>query len=280
MSRPLCIYHNNCADGFTAAWIINKKYNGEVDFVPGIYQTPPPDVKGRDVIFVDFSYKRPVMEVILNLANSVTILDHHKTAIEDIGGLPFTDARLDPKFSGAGLAWQWAFPGTDMPLLVEYVQDRDLWTFNLPCSRDANAYIFSHHYTFCNWNELTTQFENDFKSVAERGQAIERKHHKDVYELSMTLRRNMEIGGHVVPVANMPYTYTSDAGHLMAKELTGGKAFAACYWDTKDGRVFSLRSTEDGIDVSEIAKQYGGGGHTHAAGFTVPFEQLAEKGLL
>ena len=28
-----------------------------------------------------------------------------------------------------------------------------------------------------------------------------------------------------------------------------------------------LRSTDDGLDVSEIAKQYGGGGHRNAAGF-------------
>jgi len=31
-----------------------------------------------------------------------------------------------------------------------------------------------------------------------------------------------------------------------------------------------LRSAEDGIDVSAIAKIYGGGGHTKAAGFAVP----------
>jgi nanoRNase/pAp phosphatase (c-di-AMP/oligoRNAs hydrolase) len=56
--------------------------------------------------------------------------------------------------------------------------------------------------------------------------------------------------------------------------------FAACYWDTPAGRVFSLRSGENGMDVSVIAQKYGGGGHKHASGFRVPFEQLIEKGLL
>ncbi|KKK83930.1 hypothetical protein LCGC14_2788440, partial [marine sediment metagenome] len=42
--------------------------------------------------------------------------------------------------------------------------------------------------------------------------------------------------------------------------------FAGCYWDTPEGRVFSLRSAGD-FDVSAIAKQYGGGGHKSAAGF-------------
>jgi len=77
----------------------------------------------------------------------------------------------------------------------------------------------------------------------------------------------MEIGGHCVPVANLPYTLVSDAGHLLAK----GAPFAACYWDTPEGRVFSLRSTDEGLDVSAIAKQYGGGGHIHASGFRVPY---------
>lgn len=79
--------------------------------------------------------------------------------------------------------------------------------------------------------------------------------------------REMLIGGYRVPVANLPYTLTSDAGH----DLANGKPFAACYWDTPEGRCFSLRSREDGVDVSLVAKQYGGGGHRNASGFRVSF---------
>ena len=41
-----------------------------------------------------------------------------------------------------------------------------------------------------------------------------------------------------------------------------GEPFAACYYGKEDGRVFSLRSTEDGLDLSKIAKAYGRG-HAH-----------------
>ena len=75
----------------------------------------------------------------------------------------------------------------------------------------------------------------------------------------------MSIGGHDVPVASLPYTLVSDAAHLMAQ----GELFAACYWDTAAGRNFGLRAADDGLDVSEIAKLYGGGGHAKAAGFKV-----------
>ena len=52
--------------------------------------------------------------------------------------------------------------------------------------------------------------------------------------------------------------------------MAQGEPFAACYWDTAEGRVFGLRATDDGVDVSDVAKQYGGGGHAKAAGFKVP----------
>ncbi len=78
----------------------------------------------------------------------------------------------------------------------------------------------------------------------------------------------MFIGGYNMPVANIPYTLTSDAGNLMAR--ADSHKVAACYWDTPNGRVFSLRSTQDGPDVSLIAKSYGGGGHKNAAGFQMP----------
>ena len=85
-------------------------------------------------------------------------------------------------------------------------------------------------------------------------------------QLRRRLQRRMVIAGHDVPTASLPYTLTSDAGHLMAQ----GEPFAACYWDTDEHRCFSLRATDDGMDVSEIAAQYGGGGHAKAAGFKVP----------
>jgi uncharacterized protein len=76
----------------------------------------------------------------------------------------------------------------------------------------------------------------------------------------------MQIGGHRVPVANLPAYLASDAGHLLAE----GNPFAAIYFDSAEGRKFSLRSTDAGLDVAQIAQSYGGGGHRNAAGFKMP----------
>lgn len=262
----ICIYHGNCADGFAAAWVVRKAL-GEIAFHAGVYQEPPPDVTGKDVVMVDFSYKRPILLAMAEKARSILILDHHKTAAEDLIDLPSNViATFDMNHSGAMLAWDHFFPDRPPPQLLLHIEDRDLWRFALTNTRQIQANVFSYPYDFQVWDELMAA---EVATLAAEGEAIERKHFKDIQELIDVVTRDMVIGGYCVPVANLPYTLTSDAGH----ELARGRPFAACYWDTPAGRVFSLRSTDDGIDVSEIAKQYGGGGHRNAAGFRVSFTE-------
>jgi oligoribonuclease NrnB/cAMP/cGMP phosphodiesterase (DHH superfamily) len=270
------IYHGNCADGFGAAWCFWRKFGDGADYVAGVYQQDPPDVAGRDVYLVDFSYKRPVVEQMLAAANSVTLIDHHKTSIEDLQPLFMQDSWTgEPKQlahftdlnrSGATLAWDYLFPGEPRPLLLGHIEDRDLWRFKLPGTREIQAVVFSHEYTFEQWDRLMAADQVELLKMTAAGAAIERKHHKDVAELVKVCMRRMTIAMIDVPVASLPYTMVSDAAHLMAQ----GEHFAACYWDTPEGRVFGLRSVEGGLDVSSIAKQYGGGGLVHAAGFKVP----------
>lgn len=274
MKKPICIYHGNCADGFGAAWVFKRWADREHDFHAGVYQNPPPDVEGRDVYLVDFSYKRAVVEQICEKATRVVLIDHHKTAIEDLKPLIESrriEALVNLEKSGATLAWEW-FHGhreNEMPQLLRHIEDRDLWRFALAGTREIQANVFSHPYDFEVWDTL---MERPVEELIAEGRAIERKHFKDIHELIGVVTRPMIIGGHLVPMANLPYTLTSDAGHILAKD----HPFAGCYWDTPEGRVFSLRSTDDGLDVSEIAKQYGGGGHRNASGFRVPYSQLMQ----
>ncbi len=262
----ICIYHGNCADGFGAAWVVRKAL-GDIEFYPGKYQEPPPDVAGKDVVMVDFSYKRPVLLEMAEKASSILILDHHKSAAADLVDLPQNvTAVFDMSHSGAMLAWEHFFPGAEPPPMLRHIEDRDLWRFALPHTRQVQANVFSHPYDFQVWDHLMSMSSEE---LAADGIAIERKHFKDMKELLGVTRRELVIHGHRVPAANLPHTMSSDAGHEMAQ----GHPFAACYFDTPEGRVFSLRSTDTGVDVSEIAKTYGGGGHRNAAGFKVSFAE-------
>lgn len=271
--RTLCIYHGNCVDGFGAAWVV-RKVLGDIEFFSGVYQNPPPDVTGKNVVMVDFSYKRPVLMEMAEKANSILILDHHKTSAEDLVDLP---ANVTVKFnlnrSGAMMAWEHFFPAETPPTLLLHIEDRDLWRFALQNTRQIMATVSSYPYDFNEWDTLMTM---EPEALAVEGEAIERKHFSDIKKLLSSTTRIMSIGGYTVPVANMPATMSSDAGN----ELSKGNPFAACYMDTVDGRVFNLRSNSDGIDVAEIAQQYGGGGHRNASGFRLSFDKCVEMGLL
>jgi len=323
--RPLCIYHGNCADGFGAAWVVWRYYGGLVDLFPGVYQKDPPDVSDRHVIMVDFSYKREVMLEMAEMARTVLVLDHHKTAREDLkpdGGLGilaverertgqqwqrFCDKDWDPDQrgvfvlfdmdrSGAGIAWDFFNPDEKRPTLLNHIEDRDLWRFKLKGTREIQATLFSYPYDMELWDRLINDV-NMFgtEEMVTEGTAIERKHHKDLDELLRICTRPMRfkipniMNTLVVPAANLPYTMVSDAGNMLCRRTLDGQPtdpaaglspvkhpFAACYYDGKDGRNFSLRSEDEGADVSAIAKLYGGGGHAHAAGFRVPYAQLAQ----
>lgn len=290
---PLCIYHANCADGFTAAWVVNQMFKGDVVFHAARYGDSPPDVSDQHVIIVDFSYKRPVLEEMARVAKSILILDHHETAAKELEGLPRAEphfgcypplgvaALFDMNRSGAALAWDYfgasgvseRASSAHRPLLVDYVQDRDLWRHELAFSHEVNAFISSLPFEFSQWDLLDGLMHpraggamHPHETIVDRGEAIMQKQRKDVSELIAAAEREMKIGGVMVPVANLPFSMASDGGNMMAMFAP----FAATYMDTPRGRVFSLRSAPDGSNVAKIAAAYGGGGHAHAAGFTVP----------
>lgn len=268
--KPLVIYHSPCMDGFTAAWAIWLKHP-DWEFHAGVHGIAPPDVTNREVYFVDFSYKRPVLVEMLKKAAHITVIDHHASAIADLKELDLEHMNLtfslDNSRSGAALTWMAFHPGERMPLFVEIVEDRDLWKFALPNTRAICNTIFSHPYSFETWNKLAEQIENEetYPAIVAGGEAIERKQSKDILELTSKMKERMVIAGHDVWAVNLPYTFASDAGHV----LDQGEPFAASYWKEPNGWYFSLRSDENGADVSEIAKLFGGGGHKHAAGFNI-----------
>lgn len=287
MTRTICIYHANCADGFTAAWVVRNEIGdgGDVEFVPASYGDAPPDVAGAHVVVVDFSYPRETLFRMSGEARSVLVLDHHKTAQNDLAELPephedfwknkdaYDAGESDPVAifdmdrSGAQIAWDFFNPGSPPPPLVDYVADRDLWRWRLSDSRPINAVIQSWLNTFRAWDQLADRLRDDVSQgfVAAEGIAVLRAEQKLVDNIIASTARPMIIAGRWINVANCPGALAS----VVAGELAQDHDFGACYQDTPAGRVFSLRSRgDDAADVSEIAKIYGGGGHRNAAGFT------------
>jgi hypothetical protein len=257
MKTALVIYHDNCADGFTAAWAAWRQLGEDAEYLPANYGDPPPEVDGREVYILDFSYPRAVLMAMKQRATYLHVLDHHRTAAEDLKDLPF--ATFDMKRSGAGLAWSYFHQG-EPGWLVQYVEDRDLWRFALPDSKEANAWIGVAPRTFTRWESLS---EYGLEAAVSAGRAVLASIESYVREVAKGARR-VFFAGRIVPTVNAAYPHTSELLHALAV----GEPFAMSWFQLKDGRYkYSLRSEEGGADVAEIAKRYGGGGHTHAAGF-------------
>jgi oligoribonuclease NrnB/cAMP/cGMP phosphodiesterase (DHH superfamily) len=257
--RPLVIYHAACRDGFCAAWVAWKALGKDADFHAAYYGKEPPPVAGRDVYMIDFSYPRDVLDQMAGAASSLVVLDHHKTAEEALRGAPY--AQFDMERSGAGMAWDHFFPREPRPWIVDYVEDRDLWRHRLPNGPAINAYIGTLLFDFDTWDQTSKM--NPIE-VAQYGVPVENKTRQYVTELAKNVRR-VTFEGVDVPLVNAPQVDISELLSFVAH----GEAFAVGWWQRGDGLFqYSLRSREPSdVDVSQIAKRYGGGGHQRAAGF-------------
>ncbi|ABQ26642.1 hypothetical protein [Geotalea uraniireducens] len=269
MERPLVIYHSTCPDGFSAAYAFYDHFRrGEecpCDFAAAVHGEEPPDVTGRDVLIVDFSFRRPVLKEMCRRARTVTVIDHHVSAEMDLAGLEQEHDNLrlvfDMDKSGAVLAWEFCHD-TPPPRLLLHVQDRDLWRFTLDGTNDIYAALMSRPFDFATWERLCSSAAALEELVAE-GQAINR-YRRRMIDLHLEKAVMTTIAGCRVPVVNGYEEIMSD----LVGELAAGHPFAAGYQDQGTLRKWSLRSGPDGADVAAIAVSFGGGGHRHAAGFT------------
>ena len=279
-----CLYHANCMDGFTAAWAIWKRWP-RTDFIPASYGSPLPftDTERKhlrfrpSILMVDFSFSAEAMREMATWAD-VTVLDHHKTAQADLQPL-LDDGTVagvfDMSKSGARLAWEYAHPGVDVPPLVQHVEDRDLWRFELEDTREIHAYLSSLKPSFPSWSTVDHMIcsYDDAPRVVYAGEAITEKQERDLEAvLEANQGRFARIGGVTVPIANCPYWLASELGN----KLSIGHPFSATYQDSANGRGWSLRSQADGADVSAVAKLFGGGGHARAAGFRSEITWIGE----
>lgn len=306
--KPLIIYHGGCWDGFCAAWLFHKVYP-DAEFVPAQYGQPAPDCAGREVYIVDFSYKRDVMQTIISHAEKVVVLDHHESAQKELAGLEDMQPtfgeppliRFDLTKSGGRLAWEYITRvrhNTSVPekyaapWLVDYTEDRDLWKWALPESREINAALRSYPLDFALWDELSVENYVLNRLTAE-GRAILRcesqlieaavGHAREIDFLDNCPKCNQRgdvIAGsacgqcrdgkltHKVLCVNATCLVSDVAG-----KLAEGRPFGVVYFDADGKRIYSLRSKPDGLNVAEIAARRGGGGHRHAAGFEMEIPQ-------
>jgi oligoribonuclease NrnB/cAMP/cGMP phosphodiesterase (DHH superfamily) len=248
-------------------------------------ELPDVDLTSKNLLVVDFSFKPDVCRKLAERAKSIVIADHHKTAKADLQefivpeNLTYVTADMYPSSqsilanfdmdrSGARMAWDFCFPGEECPMLVQFVEDRDLWRFKLEGSRAFGLYLRSVPYSFESWDGVYEFMKANPSVLMQQAYCIEQFFDQQIEDMVKTAIFK-KIGKWEVPVAYAPYAFTSDLAHQLLKKYPDAP-FAAVIVDAYGEQTYSLRSEDGREDVSEVAKQYGGGGHRNASGFRVP----------
>lgn len=281
-------YHGACPDGWTAAWVAKRRYpdailrpldhgltNAQIDALVA-------ESTDQNVLMLDYSLRtRENNDRLAVAAKSFLMLDHHKTARAALEGAPY--AIFDMERSGAGLAFDYLFgkdsdPSSrklidwvscswfnERPWFINYIEARDLWRWGkLPQDRAICAYLGSLPFTVEAYNKL-----NDLtpEKAAQLGEGALANIEHFVRE-SIKNARPGRFLGHDIMILNATYLNCSEIGNELSKQAT----FSVTWFERADDIIqFSLRSIGN-FDVSEIAKQFNGGGHKNAAGFQLQYE--------
>lgn len=264
------IYHADCNDGFACAHIIhNIKNFKEVLYYPMNYgddiklTNPQP---GDSIFILDFSLPVHVLNHLASIVTNILLIDHHQTAHDLYNGqvFPVNVELVLVKDKAACIAvWEWFHPHEPVPNFYTFIGDGDIWAFKNPLTKPFIAALNSYSKDFNNWDYIfNNKTIEEMTVIGERILAYEQQLINFV--LSTEHRIMLPNLKEYMAVNCGTKTIISRVGHELAKK----HGFGICYWRDKNKIIYSVR-TEGENDAAKFCEQFGGGGHKHAAGFTL-----------
>jgi hypothetical protein len=283
--KKICFYHAGCPDGFGAVWSVRGAWGDDGHYVARGHDDRVRLSECEDalVAFVDIAPARDELEELAAVAGQLVVLDHHVTArdrlasdttlvnaLEEEGHL----LHFDLSHSGAVLAWQYFRADEELPSLLRYVEDQDLWNWALPNSDAVNAAIASYPREFEVWDRLSTE---SVDRLAEQGEPILRANRMEV-QRRLEHARPVALGTRRIEAVNAS-TNRSQIGHQLAERAAYGQPWGLVY-RVEGSEVFGTLYSIGDFDISTVAVEYGGGGHRNAAGFRVSLTRWLEEFVL
>jgi len=275
-----CFYHIDL-DGECSAAIVLSKFpyceTISIDYSKDPYPYLDSISSGELIFIVDFSFKPDFMSLLCQKVDVVWI-DHHKTILDH----PFNRSDIkgirDTSKSGCELTWEYVYPNLDKmqdtPLAVSLIGDYDTWKFKMKNSKFFH-YGISIHDTSPNsdlWKTLLTYQDPEgvISDIVKEGIPIQTfiekvaKSKRDSYGFETTLDGHPAFALNYYAFGSNIFQETQNRYDLCISFLFDGTQWIVGLYSTK-------------IDVSEIAKKFGGGGHRGAAGFVckeLPFKKI------
>lgn len=266
-----CFYHKEDYDGKCSGAIV-RFFEPDITLIPFNYDMEFPWDQIQDkkevVYMVDISLPDKDMYKLNEMCNLIYI-DHHKSKIESLDISKFKGS-FDTKEAACIQTWNYLTDIVSVPYAVRLIGKYDVWeidetvlNFQFGLSNyhtDPNNSLF--------WDELFISEPNSQKiiNILEAGKIVRRAKKTEYTELIKnfsfkTKFRNFSVlalnilkGGSLIFETHPDY---KNVDILMTFSWTGE------IWK------FSLYTTKDNVDVSAICKEFGGGGHKQASGFSV-----------
>ncbi|MBJ19343.1 MAG: hypothetical protein GY910_02080 [bacterium] len=276
--KKLCFYHAGCPDGFGGVWSVRRAWGDDAWLVARGHndRVRMGDCEDALVVFVDIAPTRDELHELSDVAAQIVVLDHHVTARDRLGShagdLNDLEAKghelhFDLDHSGAVLAWRYFHPGEAVPDLLRYVEDQDLWNWVLPDSDAVNAAIASYPLEFEIWDRLAGE---PIEALIDQGKPILRANRIEVSR-RLEHANPVALGTKRIEAVNAS-TNRSQIGHELAKRAKYGQEWGLVFRVEGAEVLATLYSIGD-LDISQIAVEYGGGGHKNASGFRVSLER-------
>ncbi len=273
-----CFYHSSDLDGHCSGAIVKRRYP-DCDLIPVNYgdKFPWNDIApGEEVIMVDFSLQP--FDDMLRLAAlaALTWIDHHISAIREheIHGLDATVV-LDEARAGCELTWEHLKENRAMPRAVCLLGRYDVWDHS---DKDTLPFQYGMRLEDTDperqafWSGVFAKFSNKFRDILTNGKVVLRYIERENEKYAKACAFATQLDGLRCIAAN----------RMLANSQTFDSVWDPNVYDAmlifgwrKDKWTVNLYSDKEDVDVSEVAKRYGGGGHREASGFSVdvlPFE--------
>jgi oligoribonuclease NrnB/cAMP/cGMP phosphodiesterase (DHH superfamily) len=284
MKQAICFHHND-PDGRASGAIARYALGHELLLVESDYDEQPlpwDQIATADQVYVlDFSF--PIAEMQKMAAGrEFTWIDHHKSALAELNGVADDWPGIrDLSEAACVLTWKYFFPQRPVPRAIILIGDRDIWRW---AEADTGAFTEGLHVRDTHaendalWVPLLEGDPETIKLITDEGIRLLEIRLSEINKQIEQLGFEVQFEGQRTLVINVPGN-----GDLGQRGRDLGYEIIYCYEDRiQAGQITtSVTLFSRQVDVSVIARRYGGGGHAHAAGFsfsrsTTPFPPDAD----
>jgi len=276
------IYYHEDPDGRCCAAIVSYATHISLGDMRAVnYGKPFPikDVQDNELVYIVdfFPEDRNIFDELCKKTTNIVWIDHHKSHIDNNNDITYIQGLREIGTAACVLTWKYFYSNKPIPAVVQFIGDYDLWNFTkkntesfvegLKGSERPIEDIMCMLSEDCNAEYLIEEFIDNGSSV------IKYRDHSNL-ELVKKIGFVAELDGYIVLACN----YLGNSVVFKNAEKAGIDFVSTFNYD---GSIFTVSmyniSDKSRIDLSELAKSYGGGGHFSAAGFpcaNLPYKYL------